>query len=82
MASIGIALPQERVLGDAALVEQLDRARVQPARAGDPASSWSRAADDDGLDACQRELGCQHEPRRTSSRDHHRMLRHGGDYAA
>ena len=33
--------------------------------------------DDGDVDARQRELARQHQPRRTSSGDHHRMLRHG-----
>ena len=49
-----------------------------PAR--EPARSWLVAPLDDGdVDPRQRQLGRQHQPRRTSSGDHHRMLPGHGD---
>ena len=46
-----------------------------PAR--EPARSWLGAPLDDGdVDARQRQLARQHQPRRTASGDHHRMLGH------
>ena len=37
--------------------------------------------DDGNVDACQRQLARQHQPRRASSGDHHRMLGGQGDTA-
>ena len=68
---------REEALRDAALIEHLDGARMQTAcaRAGE---LLVRAPLDDGdVDARERELGRQHQPRRTSSGDHHGVVRHG-----
>ena len=51
------------------------RACRPPAR--EPGRSWLGAPLDDGdIDAGQRQLARQHQPRRTASGDHHRMLGH------
>src|SRR5262249_45176738 len=58
---------------DAALIEYLESARAETAstRTG---KLLVRAAFDDGyVDACQRQLACQRQARRTSSGDQHRM---------
>ena len=70
-----LSLRQEPV-GDAALVEDLDGARVQAAgaRAGEVLAG--APLDDGDVDARQRQLARQHQPCRTSSGDHHRMLGH------
>jgi len=68
---------RKEALGDAALIEHLDRAGVQAAcaRAGEVLAF--APLDDGDLDPCQRQFPRQHQARRTSSGDHHRMLRHG-----
>ena len=83
---------REEPIGDPALVEDLDGARVQAAgaRAGEVLAG--APLDDGDVDARQRQLARQHQPRRTSAGDHHRMLhpvtpfrgfrRHDGDCAA
>ena len=45
-----------------------------PARAGEILAG--APLDDDNVDAGQRQLPRQHQPRRTSTGDHYRMLRH------
>ena len=68
---------REEPIGDAALVEDLDGACVQPSctRAG---KILVRAPLDEGnVDPSQRQLARQHQPRRTASGDHHRTLGHG-----
>ena len=51
------------------------RERRPPAR--DPSTILTGASfDDDDVDPRQRQLARQHQPRRTASGDHHRMLRH------
>ena len=73
-----IDLPlREEAIRDSTLIEHLDRARMQTAcaRAGEV---LARAPLDDGdVDPRQRQLARQHQPRRTSSGDHHRMLQFG-----
>ena len=70
-----LALGQESI-GDPALVEDLDRACVQATRA--PAGEiLARASlDNRDVDARQGQLARQHQARRASSGDHHRVLRH------
>ena len=69
----------EEPLGDAALIEHLDGARVQAAgaRAGEVLAG--APLDDGDVDPRQRQLARQHQPRRTASGDHHRVL--GGRHA-
>ena len=63
-------------IGDAALIENLDGARAQPACA----RTWEVLAgaplDDGHVDGRQRQLARQHQPCRTCSDDHHRVLDH------
>ena len=68
---------REEPIGDPALIEDLDGACVQTAcaRAGEVLAG--APLDDGDVDARQRQLARQHQPRRTSSGDHHRMLGHG-----
>ena len=66
----------EEPVGDPALIEDLDGACVQPtcARAGQvPAGA---PLDDRHVDARQRQLARQHQPRRASPGNHHCMLGH------
>ena len=67
---------REEPIGDAALVEDLDRARVQAARARAGEVLVGAPLDDRDVDPRQRQLGRQHQPGRTASGDHHRMLGH------
>ena len=66
----------EEALGDAALIEHLDRARVQPAGARAGELLAGAPLDDGDVDPRQRQLGRQHQPRRTAAGDHHRMFGH------
>ena len=63
-------------IGDSALIEHLDGARVQTAgaRAGEVLAG--APLDNGDVDPRQRQLARQHQPRRASSGDHHRMLGH------
>src|SRR6187431_280567 len=76
-----LALRKE-ALRDATLIEHLDGARMQTAgaRAGDILAL--APLDDGNVDARQRQLGREHQPRRTSSSDDYCMLGHGDDCAA
>jgi hypothetical protein len=67
---------REEPVGDSTLIEDLDRARVQTpcARAGEVLVG--APLDDGDVHARQRQLGRQHQARRTSSGDHNRMLGH------
>jgi hypothetical protein len=67
---------REEPIGDAALIEHLDRARVQTAGARAGQVLPGAPLDDGDVDARQRQLARQHQPRRSSSGDHHRMLGH------
>ena len=68
---------REEAIRDAALIEHLDGARMQTARARAVEVLAGAPLDDGDVDARQRQLGRQHQPRRTASRDHHCMLCHG-----
>ena len=61
-------------IGDPALIEDLDGACVQTAcaRAGEVLAG--APLDDGDVDTRQRQLARQHQPGRTSSGDHHRMV--------
>ena len=63
-------------IGDAALVEDLDGARLQTARARARQVLVGAPLDDGDVDARQRQLARQHQPGRTASGDHHRVLGH------
>jgi len=67
---------REKALRDSTLVEDLDGARMQAARAR-AGKVLARAPLDDGhVDARQRQLGAQHQPGRAASNDHHLMPGH------
>ena len=66
----------EEPIGDSALIEDLDRARVQATRARAGQVLVRAPLDDRDVHARQRQLARQHQPRRPSSGDHHSMLRH------
>jgi hypothetical protein len=66
---------REEPIGDSALIEDLDGARVQTAcaRAGEVLAG--APLNDGDVDARQRQLARQHQRRRTSSGNHHRIRR-------
>ena len=67
---------REEAIGDAALVEDLDGARVQAACGRADAVLAGAPLDNGDVDPRQRQLARQHQARRTSAGDHHRMLHH------
>ena len=67
---------REEPIGDSALIENLDGARVQAARARADEVLAGAPLDNGDVDARQRQLARQHQPRRTSSGNHHRMFGH------
>ena len=67
---------REEAIGDAALVEHLDGAGVQAPGSRSVELLTGASFDDDDVDPRQRQLGRQHQSRRTASGDHHRMLGH------
>ena len=67
---------REEPIGDSALIEDLDGARVQTACARADEVLAGAPLDNGNVDARQRQLARQHQPCRTSSGDHHRMLGH------
>ena len=67
---------RDEPIGDPALVEDLDGACVQAARASAGEVLVGTPFDNGDVDARQSELGRQHQPRRTSSGYHHRMFGH------
>ena len=66
---------REEPIGDATLIEHLDRARVQTAGARAGKFLAGAPLNDGYVDARQRQLACQHQPCRTSAGDNHRMPR-------
>ena len=66
----------EEPIGDSPLIEDLDGARVQTAcaRAGEVLAG--APLDNRNVHSRQRQLARQHQPCRTTSGDHHRMLGH------
>jgi hypothetical protein len=60
---------REEPVGDAALVEHLDGARVQPARADAEELLRGAPLDDGDVDAGQRQLAGEHQPGRTAAGD-------------
>ena len=69
----GLPLREEPV-GDPALIEDLDGPWVQTTRARAGQVLAGAPLDDRDVHARQRQLSRQHQPRRASSGDHHRML--------
>ncbi len=67
---------REEPIGDPALIQHLDRARVDSAGPRVGEHVIGTPLDDRDVDLRQRQLGRQHHPRRTASGDHHPMLRH------
>ena len=67
---------REEPIGDSALIEDLDGACVQAAGARADEVLAGAPLDNGNVDARQRQLARQHQPCRTSSGDHHRMLGH------
>ena len=67
---------REEPIGDPALIQHLDRARVNSAGPRVGEHVIGTPLDDRDVDLRQRQLGRQHHPRRTASGDDHRMLRH------
>jgi hypothetical protein len=68
---------REEPVRDATLIEHLDRAGVETPGPRSIEILTGAAFDDDDIDPSQRQFACQHQPRRTASDDHHRVLRHG-----
>ena len=62
---------REEPIGDPALVEHLDRARVQAAGAGADELPVGTPLDDRDVDARERQLARQHQSRRAASGDDH-----------
>ena len=67
---------REEALRDATLIEHLDGARVKPPGSLAVDILTGASFDDDDVDPRQRQLGRQHQPGRTSSGNHHGMVRH------
>ncbi len=67
---------REEPIGDPALIEDLDRARVQAARARAGEVLAGAPFDEGDIDAGERQLAREHEPRRPRSDDHHGVLGH------
>lgn len=71
---------RQEALGDAALVEHLDGARVETARTRALTRLRGAAFDDDHVDLPQREFGREREASRTTTHDHHVVPGHAGAY--
>jgi hypothetical protein len=67
---------REEPVGDSALIKDLDRARMQTARARADEFLAGAPLDNGNVNARQRQLACQHQPCRTSAGDYHRVLGH------
>ncbi len=67
---------REEPIGDSALVEDLNGARVQAARARADEILAGAPLDDGNVDSRQCQLGRQYQACRTSSGEYHRMLGH------
>jgi hypothetical protein len=72
---IGVALREEPV-GDSSLIEYLDRARMHTARARAQHVLAAAALDNRDIDIRERQLGGQHESRRSTSGNHHCVFGH------
>ena len=69
-------LRTEEAIGDAALIEHLDRPRVDPAGARAGQRLARAPLHDHDVDPRQRQLGGQHQPGRAGACDHHGVRRH------
>ena len=67
---------REEPFRDATLIEHLDGAGVQTPGSRSVEILTGASFDDDDVDPRQRQLARQHQPGRTASGDHHRMLGH------
>jgi hypothetical protein len=67
---------RQEPLGDPTLIEDLDGSCVQTTCAWAGEVLVGSPLDDGDVDAGQRQLARQHEPRRAPSGDHHRVLGH------
>jgi hypothetical protein len=67
---------RQEPIGDSALIENLDRARVQTACSRAAEVLAGAPLDNGNVDARQRQLARQHQPGRTSCGDHHRVPGH------
>jgi hypothetical protein len=67
---------RQEPISDSTLLEDLDGARVQTARALANEVLAGAPLDDGNVDLRQRQLARQHQPCRSSSRDHHRVPGH------
>src|SRR5918997_359528 len=65
---------REEPIGDATLIEHLDRARVEAARPRAIELLVGAALDDGDVDTRQRKLGGERQPRRTTTDDDHGVL--------
>src|SRR5713226_45937 len=67
---------REEPIGDSALVEDLDGARVETPRARSGEVLAGAPLDNRDVDPRQRQLARQHQPRRAAPGDYHRMFGH------
>ena len=67
---------RDEPIGDAALVEHLERAGVEPPGPPSVELLVGPTLDDEDVDPRERQLGRQHQPGRSPSRDHHLVLSH------
>jgi hypothetical protein len=67
---------RQEPLGDPTLIEDLDGPCVQATCAQAGEVLVGSPLDDGDVDAAQRQLAGQHQPRRATSGDHHRVLGH------
>lgn len=74
---IGLSVLREEAVGDAALIEALEGARVQSAGAQTgQVLIVAPLDDDDDVDSCQSQFAREHQPGSAASDDHDRMLIH------
>jgi hypothetical protein len=64
---------REEPIGDATLIEYLDRARVQTARTRAGEFLAGAPLDNRNVDSRQRQLACEHQPCRAPADDNHRV---------
>ncbi len=74
--NLGYLPRREESFRDATLIEHLDGAGVKASGSRSVEMLTGASFDDDDLDPRQRQLARQHQPGRTSTCDHHRMLGH------